>query len=425
MNFTNITINFSNDTNESEYNDEDECGLQPHNFLIIKFFMISVIGMLITAFGVFGNVMTVLILSRPPMQSPSNMFLTMLAVFDTCLLITAFSIYGMEYIIEYFEILDLYIAWLTYLRFAFVISHISQTGSVYITLTVTVERFCAVVYPKLNKKYFGSKNSFVFLIIVVAFAVSFNITKFFEVQIEINPLCSNISYVTWQTYHLMPSQLATNPIYAEVYSLWITNIIMVFLPFLTLFLLNSIMAYTIRKQLKKKINEHHSFLESELKEKSREANIVLVIIVFIFLCCNSWGFVLTFAEHVTEVDYLRREHYVFYTFSREAVNLLAIINSSVNFVIYLIFGKDFRREFLSIYNSNVFNNLDMMLLKNKPRDHINKWRRHSKSYYTYKPFRGNKTKSVGTVNKLVITKDGPDGQQVIATITYEKGDTLL
>lgn len=38
----------------------------------------------------------------------------------------------------------------------------------------------------------------------------------------------------------------------------------------------------------------------------------------------------------------------FYTFSREAVNFLAIVNSSINFVIYCIFGKDFRQELMSI-----------------------------------------------------------------------------
>ncbi|EPB80146.1 hypothetical protein ANCCEY_00701 [Ancylostoma ceylanicum] len=51
------------------------------------------------------------------MRNPNNLFLTALAVFDSCLLITAFFIYAMEYIIEYTQAFDLYVAWLTYLRF--------------------------------------------------------------------------------------------------------------------------------------------------------------------------------------------------------------------------------------------------------------------------------------------------------------------
>ncbi|KIH44786.1 hypothetical protein ANCDUO_17000 [Ancylostoma duodenale] len=43
------------------------------------------------------------------------------------------------------------------------------------------------------------------------------------------------------------------------------------------------------------------------------------------------------------------EHHTFYTFSREAINFLAIINSSINFVIYIVFGKEFRKELVVVY----------------------------------------------------------------------------
>uniref|UniRef100_A0A0K0DKL7 G_PROTEIN_RECEP_F1_2 domain-containing protein n=1 Tax=Angiostrongylus cantonensis TaxID=6313 RepID=A0A0K0DKL7_ANGCA len=81
---------------------------------------------------------------------------------------------------------------------------------------------------------------------------------------------------------------------------------------------------------------------SQLKEKSREATLVLVIIVCIFLICNFWGFVLTLLERIVDHETLVIKHHAFYTFSREAINFLAVINSSINFVIYIIFGKDFR-----------------------------------------------------------------------------------
>ncbi|PIO61360.1 hypothetical protein TELCIR_17118 [Teladorsagia circumcincta] len=43
---------------------------------------------------------------------------------------------------------------------------------------------------------------------------------------------------------------------------------------------------------------------SELKEKSREATLVLVIIVCIFLICNFWGFVLTLLERILDHETL-------------------------------------------------------------------------------------------------------------------------
>ncbi|PAV82750.1 hypothetical protein WR25_24707 [Diploscapter pachys] len=160
-----------------------DCSLNPHEFLEVKFFLISIVGSIIGLLGLFGNASTALILTRPSMRNPNNLFLTALAVFDSCLIITAFCIYAMEYIIEYTRAFNLYVAWLTYLR---------VTG------------------------------------------------------------------------------------------------------------------------------------RNELKEKSREATLVLM-----------------------------HNHHVFYTFSREAINFLAIINSSINFVIYLIFGKDFRKELIVVYGCGV------------------------------------------------------------------------
>uniref|UniRef100_A0A914ZKY6 G-protein coupled receptors family 1 profile domain-containing protein n=1 Tax=Parascaris univalens TaxID=6257 RepID=A0A914ZKY6_PARUN len=336
-------MNISDDTQE----DDIFCGLEPHNYLEVKFFLTSVTGSLIGLFGIFGNVSTVLILTRPSMRNPNNLFLTALAIFDSCLLVTAFFIYGMEYIIEYTQALDLYVAWLTYLRFAFALSHISQTGSVYTTVSVTVERYMAVCYPKSSKKYCTSRGSALSVLCVTCFSIIFNSTKFFELEISRNSVCADGT--NWQSFLLLPSGLAQNPLYGQIYALWLTNLVMVFFPFLTLLVLNSIIAYTIRKSLQKVKYKQRFQSRSVLKEKSREATIVLIVIVCIFLLCNVWGFVLTLLEQILDRRWLEVEHHLFYTFSREAINLLAIINSSINFVIYLIFGKDFRKELVVIY----------------------------------------------------------------------------
>ncbi|KAK0394624.1 hypothetical protein QR680_000842 [Steinernema hermaphroditum] len=347
------------------------CGLDPHDFLEVKFILISIIGTLIGCFGIFGNISTAIILTRPSMRNPNNLFLTALAVFDTCLLVTAFFIYGMEYIIEYTAAFDLYVAWLTYLRFAFAISHISQTGSVYITVTVTIERYLAVCYPRRNKRYCTSHGSAITILGVTCFAIIFNCTKFFELEVIRNPECGD--GVSWQSYVLMPSKLAQNPVYGQMYALWLTNIVMVFLPFLTLLILNSIIAYTIKKSLNKLSGESISG-RNELKEKSREATLVLITIVFIFLICNFWGFVLTLLEQIMDNELLMVQYHMFYTFSREAINLLAIVNSSINFVIYLIFGKDFRKELVIVYGCGTFG----LTIRLPAQDKFQYWRQFSR-----------------------------------------------
>ncbi|RCN33453.1 hypothetical protein ANCCAN_20722, partial [Ancylostoma caninum] len=233
-------------------------------------------------------------------------------------------------------------------RFAFALSHISQTGSVYITVSVTIERYLAVCHPRRSKQMCNSGGAAWTILGVTTFAVLFNATKFFELEVTINPICPDGK--NWQSYILLPSVMAANPLYQQVYALWLTNIVMVFLPFITLLVLNAYIAYTIRKSLEKFDNHQQKLPDrSELKEKSREATLVLVIIVCIFLICNFWGFVLTLLERIVDHETLMVEHHTFYTFSREAINFLAIINSSINFVIYIVFGKEFRKELVVVY----------------------------------------------------------------------------
>ncbi|GMT15796.1 hypothetical protein PFISCL1PPCAC_7093, partial [Pristionchus fissidentatus] len=361
------------------------CSLEPHDWLEAKLVLISIIGSVIGLFGLFGNVSTALILSRPAMRNPNNLYLTALAVFDSCLLLTAFFIYAMEYIIEYTQHFDLYIAWLTYLRFAFALSHISQTGSVYITVTVSIERYFAVCHPRINKRYCSPGGAAQSILAVTAFAILFNITKFFELEVSENPECPGGNY--WKSYRLTPSDLASNPIYQQVYSLWLTNAVMVFLPFLTLLFLNAIIAYTIRNSLKKFDNpdfRDHCRVKgrTELKEKSKEATIVLIVIVCIFLVCNLWGFVLTFLEQIMGPT-LFHDYATFYTFSREAINFLAIINSSINFVIYIVFGKE--KELVIVYGCGVRG----ITLRLPVQDKFSVWRNWRRSIVTSRAIRKN------------------------------------
>uniref|UniRef100_A0A915HTF2 G-protein coupled receptors family 1 profile domain-containing protein n=1 Tax=Romanomermis culicivorax TaxID=13658 RepID=A0A915HTF2_ROMCU len=153
-------------------------------------------------------------------------------------------------------------------------------------------------------------------------------TKFFEVETDVNEECMD----RFGAYALKRTTLQQDELYSTVYSLWMTQFVMVFAPFLALTIFNTIIAFTIRKTFKRLSWVQKGKKRDELKDKSREANYVLVVIVLIFLICNSWGFVLAVMERMMGDEYLYRNMTDFYVFSREAINFLTIINSSINFI---------------------------------------------------------------------------------------------
>lgn len=343
---SNITASIMSNVDDvyDQTNNNLTCQFKKHDWLEEKFYLISICGTTIAILGIFANVTTALVLTRPSMRTPNNLYLTTLAIFDTCLLITAIFLYSVEYIFEYTDDLPLYKIWLTYVPIVYALSHIAQTGSVYVTVAVTIERYIAVVHPEKSKIFCTQKGAGSAIFWVFCFAVLFNCTKFFELEVLAIENCTEFA-----AYSLEPSFLQSNDLYMTVYSLWITQITMVFAPFLVLLIFNTIIALTIRQSFKRLRWVQQGPKRNELKEKSKEATYVLIVIVLIFLICNLWGFVISLMERIYGAHYLTTHMRDFYTFSREAVNFLTIVNSSINFVIYCIFGKDFRKELVHVY----------------------------------------------------------------------------
>lgn len=178
-------------------------------------------------------------------------------------------------------------------------------------------------------------------------------------------------------YWLAAGPLLENESYQLIYSVWLSNILFVFLPFLILSILNAMIFIKLKRQSghqdsfrKYQMEEAEKFHTApkeqslqapstknesksgfrlhrkERKLKNREATVVLLVVVLVFLICNAPSVALTLIEHISQ-DFLQ-ENRQFYAFARDVINLLTVINSSGNFLIYLIFGKEFRRELKSL-----------------------------------------------------------------------------
>lgn len=246
-NFTTpLPLDYSAEADEKEEDARDPCKYEKHNWLTAKLILISIVGTTIAALGILGNITTILVLTRPSMRSPNNLYLTFLAIFDTLLLVSAIVLYAVEYIYEYTDSLTLYTVWLQYVRYGFALSHVAQTGSVYITVAVTFERLLAVLYPKRAKVMCTHDRASVTIVVVVAFAILFNSTKYFEVEVIYIANCTGFG-----AQHLVPSALLNNDLYTTVHSLWLTQFVMVFIPFVVLSAVNTAIVYRVRRSLKK------------------------------------------------------------------------------------------------------------------------------------------------------------------------------
>ncbi|XP_050521591.1 FMRFamide receptor [Daktulosphaira vitifoliae] len=300
--------------------------------LLFEFIAYGILLNVIGVFGILGNVISMIILSRPQMKSSINYLLIGLARCDTVLIITSILLFGLPIIYPsttylfnyYFKVYPL-IAPVVY-----PIAMISQTVSVYLTLTVTLERFVAVCHPLQARSLCTYGRARAYVIAIIVFSVLYNITRFWEVRVQ---KCLHSEYNQY-VYQVYPSELRNDKSYISIYIHWMYLVIMYFIPFGSLAVLNAAIYNQVRLA-----NRERQRL-SRLQKKEIGLATMLLCVVVVFLLCNVWALISNVIEafYGITVDELVK-----------VSNLLVTINSSVNFVIYVIFGEKFKRLFFKLF----------------------------------------------------------------------------
>ncbi|XP_018025741.1 FMRFamide receptor-like, partial [Hyalella azteca] len=270
-----------------------------------------------------------LISNRPNMRSSINCCFVGLATFDSILLITSILMFGVTAISEFTGLLQWYqrdvFPWVTLV--AYPLGIVAQTGSVYLTVTVTVERYVAVCHPMKALTLCTYGRARLYVVAVAVFSLLYNIPRFAEVTYK----NCNVDGVEFTT--VVMTELRGHASYIQVYITWMYLLVMYLLPFISLLVFNAF----IYKQVRLANEERQSLSRLEKKELSLAVMLLVVVIVFFF--CNVLAFIVSVLElfkiTIGELTILN--------------NFLVTVNSSVNFIIYCIFGQKFRRLFLQIF----------------------------------------------------------------------------
>ncbi|CAL4059958.1 unnamed protein product, partial [Meganyctiphanes norvegica] len=305
-----------------------EEGIPTFKFIVYGI-LVTVIGFL----GICGNIISLIVLTRPKMRASSiNCCLIGLTIFDLIVLTTSVMMFGLMTLGEYFNnrtmlnFLDSLIP-----LFIYPVALTAQTGSVYLTVTVTLERYVAVCLPLRARSLITYGRAKIYVSCVALFAVIYNLPRYFETHL-IDCIEDNTDELR---KILFPTELRNEPLYKEVYITWFYLLFMYLIPFLSLIVFNIFIYREVRTA------NHQRNQMSRVQKKEIGLAMMLMVVVIIFFICNLLAFVINILELIEfVVDELTQ-------FS----NLLVTINSSVNFIIYCIFGQKFRKYFLKLFCS--------------------------------------------------------------------------
>jgi len=282
--------------------------------------------------GVFANILAICVFSNKTFKSNFNNLLIALAVFDLLFLVVCIT----ESIRRSFEDrkanttsfsgLATQIHHHLFPYFLYPLHNILLTCSIFMTISISIERYLAIFHPLVYRNRSYSWNLSCHILPVLGLAVLINAPKFFE---------SEVVYDEEDNSTIMVTDLRKNKNYAVYYQNWTRLFVLGLVPMLLLIFLNVRVFIAI-----------HSRKNSG---KETTYSTILLLIVAIFILCHMPRVALNIYEfyEMEKISICGPAVWsmIFKVFSNE---VLPALNSAINFFIYFLAGKKFRRSLLNL-----------------------------------------------------------------------------
>ena len=130
-----------------------------------------------------------------------------------------------------------------------------------------------------------------------------------------------------------PTELRMNSYYISIYVTWMYLVFMYIIPFATLAIFNLLTWLEMRRAIARRAHL------STQERKEHNLATMLLVVVLVFFTCN----LLPLVVNILELFAISDQQLI------QVSNFLVTINSSVNILIYCIFGKKFRTVFMQIF----------------------------------------------------------------------------
>lgn len=292
-------------------------------------FWLNGIGIIVIGIiGIFGNIASIRVLSHKQMRSSVNFILIALASSDLGLIISAIFLFALTTVYPYNGYLKdyLFLMYPTITGITFPLATILQTVSIYLTFLISFERYIAVCHPLKAKSFCTKERTKVSIFVVVLLSIIYNIPRFFEIAIYSG---TDQEYGTF--YAVIASKLRRDTLYIKIYIHWLYCI------FINLIPLSGITFFNLMIYRQVKIVNRMRIKLTRKEMQDIKLTTMLFCVVIVFLSCN-FPAVLT---NILETFYgIHNDHLT------KLSNFFVTVNSSVNFIIYVVLVKKFRAIFI-------------------------------------------------------------------------------
>ena len=301
-------------------------------------------------FGFIGNILSILTLKRDSVKSVTTFLLSALAVADFAFLVPAVFVIMIPTYCEIFQhCIPVVVAVIPYIeQYGWAVTGACHTCTIYVTVLVAIHRYLWVCRPDLVERFSGLYLAQLQVTIIPICALFYNFPIFFEYRIVtftyyVEPSKSNYSAVRTETTKEFTS-IGKNKYYQILYKNACFFIVMYLIPLAILTMVSFYLLKTL--QQRRATLQRIGSIKSNCSQRRRDDSItfVLIIIIVSFIICQTPAMlqrlVLALAGdigHACGHPYFYLEHFA---------EFMLLLNSSTNFVIYILFSSHFRKTLL-------------------------------------------------------------------------------
>ena len=285
----------------------------------------------IVLIGVVGNFLNIAVLTRRWMRSSTNFYLTALAIYDILYLVFALTMSLNHY--SMVKTTEWYIRYRKPIGKPFV-DTASNTG-VWLTLTFTIERYIGVCHPMKGKRWCTPERAKIIIFAVCFITAVITFPEFFEYVVIQQTLDNNATQLKE-----VSTDFASHATYQWGY-VYTNQTLFTFLPLILLLVFNSLLIKAVTaasKNRKAMVNQQVSTHHRQQAEQHR-ITVMLISVVIVFLICQLPQAILNlYSTYLQATDGLTQKRIRVLLIINNVCNLLVMINSSINFVLYSSFS---------------------------------------------------------------------------------------
>ena len=294
-----------------------------------KLIIHSVISGIICILGFTGNSVSIWVL-RQDRESPVATFLLQaLAFTDNFFLSLCFIHFCINDLLTYLGILrQLHITWWYIRIYTYPLIFIGQTATIWMTVLIAISRYIAVCVPYRASELCNIRRMKLAVTATLLASIIYNMPRFFEKYLIKRTTRRGRVRYTFDT-----TSMATSAFYRIGYFDIMYYVFSFVLPLLLLSFLNTRLIWAYRAVQRKR----RALRSRTLDTHDHNITLVMIIVIVVFMLCNA-------PARISQIawKYHSQECFSVAFFISAISNVLEILNSSTNFIIYCAFRRQFR-----------------------------------------------------------------------------------